>query len=65
MSDTSFEEKLKELETIITNIESGALPLKDLVSVHQRGKVLLESLETELNSAQQLIETAQITNTED
>ena len=65
MSDhTTFEERLKELETIIGQIESGHLPLKDLVSVHQRGKVLLDGLEAELKNAQSQIEIAQAESTE-
>lgn len=61
MSDTAtFEERLKELESIITTIEAGTLPLKDLVAVHQRGKILLDSLEAELKQAEQHIEVVNI-----
>ena len=61
----TFEERLKELEGIIGQIESGQLPLNDLVNVHQRGKVLLDSLESELKSAQALIEIAQTDGSSD
>ena len=64
MHDTTFEDRLKELEAIIAHIESGALALKDLVNTHKRGTTLLEGLETELKDAQQLIETASLDGTE-
>ena len=60
----SFEEKLIELESILLQLESGNLPLKDLVSIHQRGKKLLGDLDNELKNAEQSIETIQ-TNSEE
>lgn len=57
----SFEEKMAELEAILLQLESGNLPLNDLVSIHQRGKQLLADLDMELKTAEQKIETIQTT----
>lgn len=65
MSDApSFENKLTELESILQQLESGNLPLKDLVSIHKRGKNLLELLDTELKQAEQTLETVHVNSEE-
>lgn len=65
MSKTpTFEDNLAELESLITQLESGSLPLNDLVARHQRGKKLLSDLDLELKNAEQSLETIQLTSEE-
>ena len=41
-SEKSFEEKMAELEELISKLESGSVPLEEMVALHERGMALYE-----------------------
>ena len=52
----SFEEALKDLEAIIENLETGDVPLSDLVDQYEQGTSLLKICHERLNEAELKIE---------
>ena len=46
--DKTFEEKMGELEELISKLESGSVPLEEMVVLHERGMALYESCAREL-----------------
>ena len=46
--EKTFEEKMTELEELIAKLESGSVPLEEMVSLHERGMALYESCAREL-----------------
>jgi exodeoxyribonuclease VII small subunit len=51
----SYEAALKELEALVQQMESGQLPLADLLSGYQRGAELLAYCRAQLDSVEQQI----------
>lgn len=49
----TFEERLTQVEDLIAEMESGALPLEDALKRYEEGMQALTALEKELLSAQQ------------
>lgn len=49
----TFEERLAQVEALIGDMESGALPLEDALKRYEEGMAALTALEKELQSAQQ------------
>ena len=49
----TFEERLMQVEGLISEMESGALPLEDALKRYEEGMQALAALEKELASAQQ------------
>ena len=49
----TFEERLMQVEGLISEMESGALPLEDALKRYEEGMQALATLEKELQSAQQ------------
>lgn len=49
----TFEERLAQVEALITGMESGALPLEEALKQYEEGMAALATLEKELASAQQ------------
>lgn len=49
----TFEERLNQVEALIGEMESGALPLEDALRRYEEGMAALTGLEKELQSAQQ------------
>ncbi len=47
-SEKTFEEKMTELEELISTLESGTVPLEEMVTLHERGMALYESCAKEL-----------------
>ena len=47
-SEKTFEEKMSELEELIGKLESGTVPLEEMVTLHERGMALYESCAKEL-----------------
>jgi exodeoxyribonuclease VII small subunit len=47
-SEKTFEEKMTELEELIAKLESGSVPLEEMVVLHERGMALYESCAQEL-----------------
>lgn len=50
-----FGEALKELETIVAQLESGQMELEDSLTSYERGVALLRALQTRLGEAQQKV----------
>jgi exodeoxyribonuclease VII small subunit len=55
-ADLSFEDALKQLETIVRQLESGDVPLDDSISLYARGDALKRQCEERLKAAQARIE---------
>jgi exodeoxyribonuclease VII small subunit len=53
---TSFEEALAKLESIVESMESGDVPLADLIARFEQGSKLLQVCETRLKEAELRIE---------
>ena len=47
----TFEERLNELNLLVSKIESGDLPLEEAMSLTEKGKKILASLEEDLAKA--------------
>ena len=47
-SEKTFEEKMGELEELIAKLESGSVPLEEMVALHERGMALYDSCAKEL-----------------
>ena len=47
-SEKTFEEKMTELEKLIAKLESGSVPLEEMVALHERGMALYDSCAKEL-----------------
>ncbi|MEO1657604.1 MAG: exodeoxyribonuclease VII small subunit [Pseudomonadota bacterium] len=52
----SFEDALKELETIISKLESGDVALEESITLYERGAALKAHCETTLAGAKERIE---------
>ena len=50
-----FESSLLELEAIVSQMETGNLPLEQSISAYQRGAALLQSCQKSLTNAEQQI----------
>ena len=55
-SEVPFEEALKKLETIVESMESGEVPLAELLAKFEEGTKLLKVCETRLKDAELKIE---------
>lgn len=55
-SDLSFEEALRELEDIVETLESGSVPLEQLVALARRGQKLADQCDATLGNAEALLE---------
>lgn len=55
-ADLSFEDALKQLETIVRQLESGDVPLDESISLYARGDALKRQCEERLKAAQERIE---------
>lgn len=51
----SFEESLKELEEIVTKLETGEVPLDDAIDEFQKAMALVKECDLKLNSAKEAI----------
>jgi exodeoxyribonuclease VII small subunit len=51
----SYEAALRELENLVSSMESGLLPLDDLLSGYQRGAALLQLCRDKLTAVEQQI----------
>lgn len=49
----TFEERLLQVESLIAEMESGAMPLEEALRRYEEGMEALAALEKELQSAQQ------------
>lgn len=51
----SFETKMKNLETIVSNLEKGELPLEDSLKEFQKGIQISSELQNELKTAEETL----------
>lgn len=56
MSEIKFEEALKKLEKIVSDLESGKLPLDESLKKYEEGVRLVSSCSKILESAQKKVE---------
>lgn len=56
----SFEDALRELEGIVTRLESGDTPLEDAIALYERGNVLRRRCAERLDAAQARIEAIRV-----
>ena len=54
-TEKTFEEQVKELETIVAELESGELDLDKSIAKYTEAMKLIENCEKKLNSASQTI----------
>jgi len=59
VSDMSFEDAMKELEQVVSRLESGDAPLEDSIKLYERGAALKEHCQKKLSEAEEKV--AQIT----
>jgi exodeoxyribonuclease VII small subunit len=55
-SDASFEERMRELDTIVSRLEQGNLPLEESLSAFERGVTLLRTLHEKLGEVERRVE---------
>ncbi|MCK1256523.1 exodeoxyribonuclease VII small subunit [Streptococcus uberis] len=51
----TFEERLKELETIVSKLESGEVPLEEAIAEFQKGMILSKDLQKTLQNAEKTL----------
>jgi len=56
MENKSFEELMKELDTIVQELEKGTLSLDEAVKKYQEGIALSNELKKKLEEAKQVLE---------
>jgi len=56
-SNTSFEDTLKELETIVEQLEVGDLSLEESLTAFEHGVKLTRTCQDSLNKAEQKVQT--------
>ena len=56
MSEPTFEEAQRELESIVARLESGQVPLEEAIALWERGEELYKLCRTRLDAAQGRIE---------
>ena len=56
IADMSFEQALRELETIVRRLEAGDVELEKSIEIYERGAKLKAHCETRLKSAELKIE---------
>lgn len=56
----SFEEALKQLETIVENLERGDIPLEQSINIYERGESLKKHCERLLKVAEAKVEKIQL-----
>ncbi|QGG79431.1 exodeoxyribonuclease VII small subunit [Litorivicinus lipolyticus] len=55
MSEPSFEQQLDQLESLVTRLESGDVPLAEAMAAFEQGMALSKQCSTLLNQAEQRI----------
>ena len=55
ISEMTFEQAMSELETIVTQLEKGNVPLEDSISLYEKGAELKKRCETKLKEAEQKV----------
>ena len=56
ISEMSFEQALRELESVVRRLESGDVPLDESIDLYERGEQLRKACQKRLDAAQARIE---------
>jgi len=56
ISEMSFEQALRELESVVRRLESGDVPLDESIDLYERGEQLRKACQSRLDAAQARIE---------
>lgn len=59
VSEMSFEDAMRELETVVSRLETGDVPLEDSIKLYERGAALKAHCQKKLAEAEEKV--AQIT----
>ena len=51
----SFEDAMRELETVVAQLESGDVPLEDSIKLYERGAALKEHCQKKLAEAEEKV----------
>ena len=54
--EKKFEEEIKDLETLVSQIDSGELTLEESISAFERGVALVKSLNRKLDEVERKVE---------
>jgi exodeoxyribonuclease VII small subunit len=54
-SELSFEQAMKELESVVDRLEHGDVPLDESISLYERGAALKKRCEEELKRAEEKV----------
>lgn len=55
VEEMSFEDAMKELETVVSQLESGDVPLEDSIKLYERGAALKEHCQKKLAEAEEKV----------
>ena len=55
VEEMSFEQAMKELETVVDQLERGDVPLDESISLYERGAALKKRCEDELKRAEEKV----------
>lgn len=56
IEELGFEEAMQALDSLVSSLESGQLPLEDMVNAYERGMSLLRVCRTRIDSARRRVE---------
>ncbi|MEZ5911016.1 MAG: exodeoxyribonuclease VII small subunit [Paracoccaceae bacterium] len=56
VAELSFEEAMKELERVVSDLERGEVPLDDSIRLYERGAALKAQCEARLKAAEEKVE---------
>jgi len=56
IEELGFEEAMESLDSIVTSLEDGQLPLEDMVAAYERGMVLLRVCRSRIDAARRRVE---------
>ncbi len=55
VAELSFEQAMKELESVVDRLEHGDVPLDDSITLYERGALLKKRCEEELKRAEEKV----------
>jgi len=55
VTEMSFEDAMKELESVVAKLESGDVPLEDSIKLYERGAALKEHCSAKLAEAEEKV----------
>lgn len=60
ISEMSFEQAMKELESVVDKLEHGDVPLDESITLYERGAALKKRCEDELKRAEEKVATIKL-----